>query len=57
MKELSQKIEQLIKIAVEKQEIAGANILVIRDGKEQAFAAGGYADIQAEKKYERDTIA
>lgn len=57
MKELSQKIEQLIKIAVEKQEIAGANILVIQDGKERAFAAGGYADIQAEKKYERDTIA
>ena len=35
MKELSQKIEQLVKMAVEKQEIAGANILVIQDGKEQ----------------------
>ena len=31
MKELSQKIEQLVKMAVEKQEIAGANILVIQD--------------------------
>lgn len=40
-----------------KEEIAGANIVVIRDGQEMAFAADGYADIEAGKKYERDTIA
>ena len=57
MKELSQKLERLIETAVEKEEIAGANIVVIRDGQEMAFAAGGYADIEAGKKYERDTIA
>ena len=45
MKELSQKLERLIETAVEKEEIAGANIVVIRDGQEMAFAAGGYADI------------
>lgn len=55
--ELSQKLERLIETAVEKEEIAGANIVVIRDGQEMAFAAGGYADIEAGKKYERDTIA
>lgn len=32
-----------------KEEIAGANIVVIRDGQEMAFAAGGYADIEAGK--------
>ena len=57
MKELRQKLERLIETAVEKEEIAGANIVVIRDGQEMAFAAGGYADIEAGKKYERDTIA
>ena len=57
MKELSQKLERLIETAVEKEEIAGANIVVIRDGQEMAFAAGGYADIEAGKKYERDMIA
>ena len=57
MMELSQKLEWLIETAVEKEEIAGANIVVIRDGQEMAFAAGGYADIEAGKKYERDTIA
>ena len=57
MKELSQKLERLIETAVEKEEIAGANIVVIRDGQEMAFAADGYADIEAGKKYERDTIA
>ena len=36
--ELSQKLEQLIEKSVEKKEIAGANILVIQDGKEKAFA-------------------
>ena len=49
MKELSQKLERLIETAVEKEEIAGANIVVIRDGQEMAFAAGGYADIEAGK--------
>ena len=53
MKELSQKLERLIETAVEKEEIAGANIVVIRDGQEMAFAADGYADIEAGKKYER----
>ena len=33
MKELSQKLERLIETAVEKEEIAGANIVVIRDGQ------------------------
>ena len=39
MKELSQKLERLIETAVEKEEIAGANIVVIRDGKEQTIAS------------------
>ena len=56
MKELSQKLERLIETAVEKEEIAGANIVVIRDGQEMAFAADGYADIEAGKKYEREAV-
>lgn len=60
MKELRQKLERLIETAVEKEEIAGANIVVIRDGQEMAFAAGGYADIEAGKKirtgYDRKAV-
>lgn len=57
MESLSGKLEQLLLQAVENQEIAGANILIIQNGKEEAYAEAGYADIEAKSLYRRDTIA
>jgi CubicO group peptidase (beta-lactamase class C family) len=57
MKILSGKLEQLLLRAVDNEEIAGANILVLQAGKEIAYAQAGYADRAEKKLYERDTIA
>ncbi|TCL57002.1 CubicO group peptidase (beta-lactamase class C family) [Kineothrix alysoides] len=57
MKILSGKLEQLLLRAVDNEEIAGANILVLKEGKEIAYAQAGYADRAEKKSYERDTIA
>lgn len=57
MKTLSGKLEQLLLRAVDNEEIAGANILILKEGKEIAYAQAGYADRAEKKFYERDTIA
>lgn len=49
-------ITDTIKRAVENGETAGANVLVIKNGKEKAYCEYGYADIEAGKKISRDTI-
>lgn len=53
---LSGKLQQELLRAVENQEVAGANILILKDGKEVAYAQGGYADREAGRNFERDTI-
>ena len=57
MSDLSGKLERTLVNAVDRQEVAGVNILVLRDGKEAAYAQAGYADIEKHKAYERDTIS
>ncbi len=49
-------IMETIKRAVENGETAGANVLVIKNGKEKAYCEYGYADIEGGKKINRDTI-
>lgn len=49
-------ITETIKRAVENGETAGANVLVIKNGKEKAYCEYGYADIEGGKKISRDTI-
>lgn len=56
MGELSNKLKQELIRAVERQETAGANILILKDGKEAAYAQAGYADLEERKPFERDTI-
>ncbi len=42
--------------AVEKQEVAGINLLVLKDGKEEIYCEAGFADIAEQKPMKRDTI-
>lgn len=42
--------------AVENQETAGVNLLILRNGEELFYLEEGYADLEQKKKMERDTI-
>ena len=49
-------IQEAMDKAVDRKEIAGVNLLVNRHGEEIFYAQSGYADIDAGKKMDRDTI-
>lgn len=55
-RELEQKIKTVLQKAVENQELAGANVLVTRGGRELCCLEAGFADLEAGKKIGRDTI-
>ncbi len=55
-KKLSEKLEGIIEREVEREQTAGANILVLQNGREVAYAQAGYADLEEKKPYQRDTI-
>lgn len=52
----AREIDKLLKKAVEEGEVAGVNLLVLQDGKEVLYSQAGYADIEEERLYQRDTI-
>ena len=56
MYNLSDQLQVLLKQAVSDWEIAGANLLVLKDGGEIAYAEAGYADVARESFFRRDTI-
>ena len=43
---LSEKINKLLEAAVKNGDISGANILVIKNGEEKAYAESGMRDIE-----------
>lgn len=49
-------IDEVLKKAVEENEVAGVNLLIINDGKEVIYKECGYADIEEKKRYTRDTM-
>ncbi len=53
---MKNKINELLKTAVESGDTAGANVLVIKDGKEIAYCASGMRDIENKIPISRDTI-
>jgi CubicO group peptidase (beta-lactamase class C family) len=55
-KNMLNRIEELIKAAVEEQNIAGANVLVYQNGVEQYYCEGGLADRENNVPIRRDTI-
>lgn len=56
MSELTGKLNAVLQQAIDRGEIAGANLLIIRDGRELAYTEVGYANIEQKKPYTRDTI-
>lgn len=50
------RVEKVLADAVANHEVAGVNLLVIKDGKEVLYTETGYADIEEKKPYTRDTI-
>lgn len=53
---MKQKLDEVLQQAVSNGEIAGANVLVIKEGKELAYSEAGYADMETKTPYSRDTI-
>lgn len=53
---LTEKLHSLLCGAVEKGEIAGGNLLVIKDGREAVYTQAGYADRENAVPFGRDTI-
>lgn len=56
MSEIGNKLHAQLNQAIEKGEIAGANLLIIKDGKELVYTDAGYANIEKNRRFERDTI-
>lgn len=56
MSRFAEKLRSLLEQAVSEGEMAGANVLVIRNGVELAYAEAGFADIARQKAFGRDTI-
>ncbi len=49
-------LQECMDRAVADKEIAGCSLLLIRDGKTEAFVKSGYANMEQEKWMQRDTI-
>ena len=56
MRTAAESFEKVMNSAVEAGRFAGANILVIRDGKELHFGSYGYANIENGIKMKRDSV-
>lgn len=56
MNDLTAKLNELLNQAIKKGEIAGANLLVMKDGKEIAYTEAGYASVEKNRPFKRDTI-
>lgn len=54
--ELENILKGILKDSIENSEIAGANFLVVKDGKEMVYVQAGLADRETGRKIERDTI-
>lgn len=54
--ELENILKGILKDSIENSEIAGANFLVVKDGKEMVYVQEGMADREEGRKIERDTM-
>lgn len=53
---MEQKIREAMKHSIESGSCAGANVLIIKDGKEQVYCEYGYRDLENQIAMSRDTI-
>ena len=51
-----ERIDKVIENAIAKEQLAGANFMLIKDGKELYYTEKGFANIEEKKPYKRDTI-
>lgn len=56
MNALYEKVNEIMEKAVAAGDIAGANLLVLKDGSEDVYCQCGYRDIENKKPVTRDTI-
>ncbi len=49
-------LRQVLKNAIDNRELAGANLMIIKDGQEVFYHEDGYADIEEKLPVSRDTI-
>lgn len=49
-------IEETIRNSVADKKVAGVNVLVVKDGKEMGYFQAGFADIEKNQRFNRDTI-
>ena len=54
--ELSEKLKKICDEAVETEYLAGLNVLVVKDGREVAYAESGYTDRENKVPVKRDSI-
>lgn len=57
MRELTEKLRTLLEKAVADHEIAGANLLILKNGEELLYTQAGFADVALGTPYSRDTIS
>ncbi len=50
------KIEEALQRSIQKGELAGASVLLLKDGKELLYTDAGYANIEKDKPFVRNTI-
>jgi CubicO group peptidase (beta-lactamase class C family) len=53
---LPSRIDQTLREMVARQRVAGAAVLVWKDGREAYFGTAGYADREAKRRFTRDTL-
>lgn len=53
---LEGKLQEVLDREIAKNNAAGVNLLLLKDGKELAYVQSGYADVDSKKAFERDTI-
>lgn len=56
MSELTSKLNGLLQQAIDRGEIAGANLLIIKDGSDLVYTEAGYANVDKAIPFKRDTI-
>lgn len=57
MNELTKMLNELLCNYIEKGEVAGANILVVKDGEELVYTEAGYANVEEKRPFTRNTIS
>ena len=57
MEELAERLHTLLETAVAEDQIAGANLLLLRHGEELLYTQAGLADVKTGRPYSRDTIS